>query len=54
MKKRYVYVPLGIIRKRPLHYTVWDDNEGFTLGFPYTAFLVAKYDGLSEEWSIHD
>lgn len=47
-------VPIGIFRKRPLHYTVLNNKEGFILWFPYRAWLVAKYNGLSQEWSIDD
>lgn len=47
-------VPIGIFRRRPLHYTVMNNKKGFTLWFPYRAWLVAKYNGLSKEWSIDD
>jgi predicted PurR-regulated permease PerM len=49
-----VTVPLGIFNKRHLHYEVWNDSSRFRLWFPYKAFLIASYDGLSKEWSIKD
>ncbi|HMA67089.1 MAG TPA: hypothetical protein VKO20_04660 [Desulfosalsimonadaceae bacterium] len=47
-------VPIGIFRKRPLHYEVRGSNEGFRLRFPYKAFVVAEYIGSQKKWSVHD
>lgn len=47
-------VPVGIFRKRRLHYVVHRNHQGFTLWFPYKAFLVAKYDGVSKQWKVRD
>ena len=47
-------VPLGILRKRPLDYDLWENKEKFVLSFPFVAFMDAKYDGMSKEWALKD
>lgn len=48
------FVPVGIFRKRPLHYFIQEKKVGFVMGFPFDIWMIANYDSISGTWEVDD
>ncbi|MFC1832552.1 hypothetical protein ACFL0S_11110 [Thermodesulfobacteriota bacterium] len=47
-------VPVGFFRKRPLHYFVQENEDGFVMSFPFSIWMIAYYDSISGQWKVED
>jgi hypothetical protein len=48
------FVPIGYLRKRPLHYFVQENEDGFVMSFPFSIWMIAFYDSISGQWKVED